>query len=82
MQKRIAACDKEIGEAIKAPGHIQAIFENKLHIPPIHAVGFRLFFTSIYIAMAATLIAFICYVPLKGKIRTYNSPSLEQLVKT
>ena len=68
MQDGIAAGDVEVGQPIIHLAEIQAVIESVPHLLPCHGVQM---FTGVFgknVAVLATLVTFICNVPLKRKI--------------
>ena len=68
MQDGISAGQIKIGQPSVHLAEIEAVIERVLHLLPGHGIQLAAGITGEDIAVLAALVAFICYVPLKGKV--------------
>ena len=79
MQDRITAGNIEIRCSAIYFAEIMAVIEGVLHLLPVHGKQAGMIPCRVDIAMLASLITFICYMPLKRKIR-FHDPTLQFLI--
>ena len=68
MEDRVSAGQIKIRKSAIYLTEVKTVVEGFLHLFPCHAVQFPAGITGEDIAVLAALVAFICYVPLKGKV--------------